>query len=709
MNKMIKKVILSLLILAAMQPVYAEIRVKSIDELINDISARTNPRTDYNNKYCAIVKVDVPSINNLQFDTHTVGDIKNFPGEYVLYIPQGTESLEFTMGEKKYVINFRDYDIQIKEKGCYRIIMEKSDNQNAKSNTGVTILGNYDGQTVLVDGKPIGQTPIRTNSIKPGKHHVSVANTMGITMDDIEIEVVKGRDNVFNLNMKEKNPEPLFLEIAVNGGDTSGWIPQFGVIVKEKNGKKGLVDYFGSVLIPFEFDYIYPEKYPNDSYFVSVRKNGRELSGLYQPGKGLIIPCIYDAITYGDRPGVLHVTKDGKKGLIDYKGKEIIPPVYKSIAYDSDYMRIGIPRPNSNYIILWGIASYDGKIIIDPSTSGLTQIGPYREGFCVFEDRNGQGLIDINGKKTYLHKPYSFSNIGSYWKDEGPQLSEGLLAVHNSETDKWGFCNSQLDVVVPFKYQRSSYTRDFKEFINGVVLVYKDKDEYYPVVPVVVNREGEEIIDSNVLNLENIELLISPWGKGDAEWKKQVYDNMYFLVKGKDYTEGVYDTKGNIVIPLGKYLSIWGEISSEGIIFVAKNAAGNQEVLDSDGSLIFTLPEGLGIINVKDDFIQVKDFNTSSYGYLDMEGNILANCIYSEDYIENLDWDSRDYLSTLIEGYPISEGLAILNIGDKFGFIDNKGNMAVPLIYTAVTPFNNGTALVRDKVGKWHKLNRRSL
>ena len=700
MNKMIKKALLTLLILTAMQPVYAEIRVKSIDELTNDISARTNPRTDDNNEFCAILKVDVPSINNLQFDTKTVGDIKNLPGEYVLYIPKGTETLEFTMGEKKYAINFKDYDIQIKEKGCYRIILEKSDNQNAKSNTGVVFLGNYDGQTVLVDGIPVGQTPVRTNSIKPGKHLVSVANTMGITMADIEIEVVKGRDNVFNLNMKEKNPEPLYLEIAVNGGDTSGWIPQFGVTVKEKNGKKGLVDYLGSVLIPFEYDYIYPEVYPNGSYFVSVRKNGRTLNGLYQPGKGLILPCIYDAITYGDRPGVLFITKDGKKGLIDYKGKEIIHPVYKSIVYDSDFMRIGIPRHNSSFE-LWGIATYDGKIVIDPKTAGLTQIGPCKEGYCVFKDKNGEGLINLNGKKTYLQKPYSFSNSWSVVEEDGPQISEGLLAVSNLETGKWGFCNTQLKIVVPIKYQRSTYTGVFKDFINGVVLVYKDNN-----CPVVVNREGTEIIDSKALNLKNIELLISP--RRNAE-RKQAYDNMYFLVKGKDNTEGIYDTKGNVVIPLGKYLSIEGKLSSKGIIFVAENAARNQEILNSDGSLIFPLPEGLRIMNVKDGFMQVKDVNTSSYGYLDMEGNILANCIYPEDYIENLDWDSRDYLSTLIEVYPISEGLAILNMGDKFGFIDNKGNMVVPLIYTAVTPFNNGTALVRDKGGKWHKLNHKSL
>ena len=66
-------------------------------------------------------------------------------------------------------------------------------------------------------------------------------------------------------------------------------------------------------------------------------------------------------------------------------------------------------------------------------------------------------------------------------------------------------------------------------------------------------------------------------------------------------------------------------------------------------------------------------------------------------------------MARLMYEQPISEGLAILNIGDRFGFIDNKGNIKVPLIYTAVTPFENGIAYVRQQDGKWKKIYKNEL
>ena len=57
----------------------------------------------------------------------------------------------------------------------------------------------------------------------------------------------------------------------------------------------------------------------------------------------------------------------------------------------------------------------------------------------------------------------------------------------------------------------------------------------------------------------------------------------------------------------------------------------------------------------------------------------------------------------------ISDGIGILRLGDRYGFINTSGKIVVPLIYTAVTPFRNGISYVRDKAGKWHKIYRKDL
>ena len=103
---------------------------------------------------------------------------------------------------------------------------------------------------------------------------------------------------------------------------------------------------------------------------------------------------------------------------------------------------------------------------------------------------------------------------------------------------------------------------------------------------------------------------------------------------------------------------------------------------------------------------------------MNKKGEVLANCIYGydsgaklieEDNAEEDHSDDSFDITTIFEERPISEGLAILSVGDRFGFIDNKGNVKVPLKYTAVTPFENGIASVRDQNGKWMKIYKKDL
>lgn len=108
-----------------------------------------------------------------------------------------------------------------------------------------------------------------------------------------------------------------------------------------------------------------------------------------------------------------------------------------------------------------------------------------------------------------------------------------------------------------------------------------------------------------------------------------------------------------------------------------------------------------------------------SYGYLNLEGDVIANCIYG-DYADDVASDVNEEeeetpgtiqysMRELVDEYPISEGLAILKIGDRLGLIDVTGKVVLPLEYTGITPFENGIAFVRDKQGTWKKIKRTDL
>ena len=68
----------------------------------------------------------------------------------------------------------------------------------------------------------------------------------------------------------------------------------------------------------------------------------------------------------------------------------------------------------------------------------------------------------------------------------------------------------------------------------------------------------------------------------------------------------------------------------------------------------------------------------------------------------------EDFITCKQLGYgcptPVSDGLAIIYLGDRYGIINDNGDVVVPLVYTAITPFENGEAFARDKNGTWSKI-----
>ena len=79
-----------------------ELKVVSFEESTTDLKARTEPRVDLNNDPCALLRVEIPTLENLKFSggLGVVGSVEHNPGEYLVYLPNGT---------KKIVINHPDF------------------------------------------------------------------------------------------------------------------------------------------------------------------------------------------------------------------------------------------------------------------------------------------------------------------------------------------------------------------------------------------------------------------------------------------------------------------------------------------------------------------------------------------------------------------------------------------------------------------------
>ena len=83
-SSILKLIILDTLLIFSTTVLYAqEIKVRNIVQLTTDITARSTARMDANNKECAIVRVNIPTIKTMSFGNAVVGDVEYKAGEYI--------------------------------------------------------------------------------------------------------------------------------------------------------------------------------------------------------------------------------------------------------------------------------------------------------------------------------------------------------------------------------------------------------------------------------------------------------------------------------------------------------------------------------------------------------------------------------------------------------------------------------------------------
>lgn len=103
-----------------------EIKVKSIEVLQNDLTARTKPRQDLNGDNCALLKVVIP-LNDLVFNGSKIRDVEHSAGIYYVYVPAGTKRLEVQHNQYyPAFITFSDFDIKIEKNVTYRVTLERT-------------------------------------------------------------------------------------------------------------------------------------------------------------------------------------------------------------------------------------------------------------------------------------------------------------------------------------------------------------------------------------------------------------------------------------------------------------------------------------------------------------------------------------------------------------------------------------------------------
>lgn len=354
---------------------------------------------------------------------------------------------------------------------------------------------------------------------------------------------------------------------------------------------------------------------------------------------------------------VLKVEKNGKYGIIDLSGKELLPCEYDSIsALEGVKNSLKISKEGK-----FGIANTEGKVIVTVEYTDIQGMGTdNKEGFIVKSNDGKYGIVDFSNNKILETKYDEVAKIygnGFYVvKQNGNQL---LVDKDGIEVLKSGF---------------DEITAILKNTENGVI--YKKNNKYG-----IIKTTGEVTLEASYDELK--------------ETKSGI------LIAKKDGKYGVIDLENNSKVEF-KYNVI--SYNEKADLYITEDENFNNEILDNTYTVKLTgilidLDSEKGYLELRQDdeykyynfkfeekketdiftsntlFLSKKD---GKYGFIDKEGKVIVDYIYDDATSQNI------------------YGYAGVKKDGKWGVVDNKGSLIQEPTYDL------DDYLKIDFIGRWH-------
>ncbi|MDP8185203.1 WG repeat-containing protein [Phocoenobacter skyensis] len=521
--------------------------------------------------------------------------------------------------------------------------------------------------------KEITSTDIYENQLtEQEKNNVSLILAMEKGESAEQVSENKEKSNI--QNTETKTPKSTVTVNEESKSSESNTVKKVASIDTElslarKDGHYGFINSNGEIIIPFE--YIRAKPFMKNGLAL-VKKRGGKYGFINKKGKFVIQPQYDKAVSFSEN-GLAAVRKEGGWGFINSKGEEVIPLQYS-----------------------------------------------WADSFS----ENGLAPVSKDGKKAFINRkeeiiiPLKYDYVSSFSKN-------GLAPI--AKDWKWGFINSKGEVVIPLQYDKAY---SFSE--NGLARVQTGYNKWELINTKgesVVSLECDKIYSFSADNLARVRNTFRQWGainsKGDIVIPFEYSYLAPFSVVGlaeakKGGSLGFINTKGEFFYGLVPY-------SDKNTLSVVHNEQGKYGFVNSKGEVVVPLEydkaypfleNGLGVVKKdgKLSFVNIKGKITSfeyqyiykfGYSYIIEQEIFKYLVIDSKGKIteyKDIGWLDRDIdsfdkdKSELILAYP--EGSLAVKKDGKWGFIDKKGKIVIPLQYDGAYSFSEGLARV-EKDGKW--------
>ena len=434
-----------------------------------------------------------------------------------------------------------------------------------------------------------------------------------------------------------------------------------------QNGKWGVINQSATEIIPFTYDEMIIIPNNKKDVFITMTDVNME-TGTYKTKafnkKGEELFTEYDLVEAIDNydanynlwyeENVLRVKKDGKYGLINLNGAELL---------DTKYDNIYSLKGTKNSLILEyegkiGLSSDVGDIIVPTEYKQVKAAGnDYSNGYIVINSEDKQGLIGTN-KKTILDVTYD---------EIKPVLGNNYYAV--KEEGKLKILNEKKETILDEDFD------DAKQ-VDGENIILKRGENFG-----VINLSKEEKVPFEYQELVGI-------GSNHLIAKK---DNKYGVIDGNnnillgfDY-EYIKQRQDTVFIEADRNLT---ETEIYNKDFELKLTGIVSEVNSEKGYIYIRIGEEYKYYNFKFEEKSEKDFfpnhtlfltkENGKYGYKDAKGNLVVDCTYDDATRQN------EY------------GFCSIKKGTVWGSLNKDGNVSVK------PSVNLDDYLVVDFIGTWH-------
>ena len=362
-----------------------------------------------------------------------------------------------------------------------------------------------------------------------------------------------------------------------------------------------------------------------------------------------------DNLTYNQN--VLKIQKEGKYGLINLEGKEILPAEYDEITELPGVENTILISKDGNY----GIVNEEGKIIIEPQYAEITNFGEEANaGFIVKNSEGKYGLVDITNNKVLETKydKISKAHNGDYYvvteggtqkvvkKDGTESLStkneiisilkntEGV--IYKTSDNKYGVMNLSSENIIEANYD------ELEEAKTGMFIAKKD-NKYG-----IIDEENETKLDFNnqsIIYNEKGDFYITE----DENYNNKILNNNY-ETKLEGILTDIDDEKGYIELKQGEEYKYYNfkfeeqkeeDIFTNNTLFVDKKD-GKYGLIDKKGKTVveyiyddITRQNEFGYVAVKKD---------GKWGAIDRSGKVVQDPVYELDDYLKIDFIGTWYL-----------------------------------------------------------------